>query len=156
MWDKTKDFLKKAFTVILIATIVIWFLQTFNFHLVMVKDSSESMLAVIAGFISPIFKPMGFGDWRVVTALISGFMAKESVVSTLSVLYGGMEGVVAAISPIAAFALLVFCLLYTPCVAAVAAIRRELGVKWSLGIVIGQCVLAYVAALIVSLIGLVL
>ena len=151
----TKDFLKKAFTVILIATIVIWFLQTFNFHLTMVDDSSQSMLAVIAGFISPIFKPFGFGDWRVVTALISGFMAKESVVSTLSILYGGMQGLILSISPMSAFALLVFCLLYTPCVAAIASIRRELGVKWSLGIVVGQCLLAYVCAGLVTLIGLI-
>ncbi len=155
MWDKTKDFIKKAFTVILIATIVIWFLQTFDFHLTMVEDSSQSMLAVIAGFISPIFKPFGFGDWRVVTALVSGFMAKESVVSTLSILYGGMQGLILSISPVAAFALLVFCLLYTPCVAAIVSIRKELGVKWSLGIVVGQCLLAYVCAGLVTLIGLI-
>ena len=156
MWDKTKDFLKRAFTVILIATIVIWFLRTFSFHLSMVTDSSQSMLAVIAGFLEPVFKPLGFGDWRIITALITGFMAKESVVSTVSVLFGSTSALVAAYSPLTMFALLVFCLLYTPCVAAVASIRRELGWKWSTGIVIGQCIVAYIGAGIVALVGLLL
>jgi len=155
MWDKTKDFLKRAFSVILIATIIIWFLQKFNFRIAMVSDSSQSMLATIAGVIAPVFKPLGFGDWRIVTALITGFIAKESVVSTMSVLYGSVAALAGQIAPVAAFSLLVFCLLYTPCVAAIASIRRELGVKWSLGIVIGQCLIAYAAALVVSLVGLI-
>lgn len=156
MWDKTKDFLKRAFTVILIATIIIWFLQTFNFRLAMVTDSSKSMLATIAGFIAPVFKPLGFGDWRVVTALITGFIAKESVVSTMSVLYGSVAVLTSQIAPLAAFSLLIFCLLYTPCVAAIASIKRELGIKWCLGIVIGQCLVAYIMALVVRLIGMIL
>lgn len=152
LWEKTKDFLKRAFTVILVATIVIWFLQTFDFRMQMV-DSSKSMLATIAGLIAPLFAPLGLGDYRIVTALISGFMAKESVVSTLVVLYGSAELMTAAITPCAAFALLVFCLLYTPCVAAVAAIRKELGTRWMLLTVVGQCVLAWLAAGLVSLVG---
>ena len=156
MWDKTKDFLKRAFTVILIATIVIWFLRTFNFHLSMVNDSSQSMLSVIAGFLAPLFKPLGFGDWRIVIALITGFMAKESVVSTVTVLFGSVGALLSAYSPLTIFALLTFCLLYTPCVAAVVSIRRELGWKWSSGIVIGQCLVAYAVSGIVALIGLLL
>ena len=136
LWDKAKDFLQRAFTVIFIASIVVWFLQTFDFGLNVVEDSQTSMLAVVAGIIAPIFAPLGFGDWRIVTALIAGFMAKESVVSTLTVLTAG--NVLALITPLGALALLVFCLLYTPCVAAVAAIKRELGGGWAVGIVIGQ------------------
>ena len=118
-----------------------------------VTDSKDSMLAMAASVIAPVFKPMGFGDWRISTALITGFMAKESVVSTLSVLFGGTETLLAAITPLAAMSLLVFCLLYTPCVAAVAAIKRELGAKWAVGVVIGQCVIAWIAAYAVYLVG---
>lgn len=153
LWDKAKDFLQRAFTVIFIATLVIWFLQTFDIHLNVVTDSKDSILAMVASVAAPIFQPMGFGDWRISTALITGFMAKESVVSTLSVLFGSTEALLAAITPLAAASLLVFCLLYTPCVAAVAAIKRELGGKWAAGVVIGQCVIAWIAALIVYLIG---
>ena len=152
LWDKAKDFLQRAFTVIFIASIVVWFLQTFDFGLNVVEDSQTSMLAVVAGIIAPIFAPLGFGDWRIVTALIAGFMAKESVVSTLTVLTAG--NVLALITPLGALALLVFCLLYTPCVAAVAAIKRELGGGWAVGIVIGQCIVAWICALVVRLIGL--
>ena len=122
-------------------------------HLNIVSDSKDSILAMMAGAIAPVFKPMGFGDWRISTALITGFMAKESVVSTLSVLFGSTEALLAAITPLAAASLLVFCLLYTPCVAAIAAIKRELGGKWAVGVVVGQCVIAWVAALAVYLIG---
>ena len=146
LWDKTKDFLKRAFTVIMIATIVIWFLQAFDFRLRLVEPGGRSMLSIIAGFIAPVFKPMGLGDWRIVTALISGFLAKESVLSSISMLFGSTAAITAALSPASAFALLVFCLLYTPCVAAISSIRRELGVKWSLGVVVGQCLIAYVCA----------
>ncbi|MDO4307529.1 MAG: ferrous iron transport protein B [Eubacteriales bacterium] len=153
LWEKAKDFLQRAFTVIFIATIVIWFLQTFSPKLSMVSDSKDSILAVVAGFLAPVFNPLGFGDWRVSTALISGFMAKESVVSTLTILFGSIEGLQAALTPLAAMALLVFCLLYTPCVAAVASVKRELGGKWALGVVIGQCVIAWLCAWIVHLMG---
>ena len=153
LWDKAKDFLQRAFTVIFIATLVIWFLQTFDSHLNIVTDSKDSMLAMAASVIAPVFKPMGFGDWRISTALITGFMAKESVVSTLSVLFGSTEALLAAITPLAAASLLVFCLLYTPCVAAVAAIKRELGGKWAAGVVIGQCVIAWLAAFVVYMIA---
>lgn len=154
LWDKAKDFLQRAFTVIFVAAIVVWFLQTFDFRLNIVSDSHDSMLAVIAGFIAPIFMPLGFGDWRISTSLIAGFMAKESVVSTLTVLLGGTEGIVTAITPLAAASLLVFCLLYTPCVAAIASIKRELGGKWALGIVVWQCAVAWAAAFVIRLIGL--
>ena len=153
LWDKTKDFLKRAFTVILVATIVIWLLQSFNFSFQMVTDTQGSMLATIAGFIAPIFAPLGFGDWRVVTGLVTGFMAKESVVSTMSVLYGSVAAVRLSMTPVAAFALLVFCLLYTPCVAAIASVRRELGKRWAIGVCVGQCLCAYACAGIVALIG---
>ena len=157
LWDKAKDFLERAFTVILIATVVIWFLQTFDFRLDVVTNSQDSMLAVIAGFIAPVFSPLGFGDWRMSTSLIGGFLAKESVVSTVSVLFGGTEkaaaAVAAAFSPVAALAFLTFCLLYTPCVAAVASIRRELGRRWALFVVLAQCVIAWVAAFLVHWIG---
>ena len=148
LWEKAKDFLQKAFTVIFLATIVIWFLQTFNIKLNMVEDSKDSILAMVAGNIAPIFTPMGYGDWRIVTALISGFMAKESVVSTLQVLFAGTEALQAVLSTASAFALLVFCLLYTPCVAAVAAVKRELGGKWAAYIIIGQCVIAWIGSFI--------
>jgi len=152
MWDKAKDFLQRAFSVILIATIVVWFLQSFNFGLNMVTDPQDSMLAAAAGILAPLFKPVGLGDWRIVTALISGFMAKESVVATMNVLFAG--GVAAALSSLAAASMLVFSLLYTPCVAAVAAVRRELGGGWALYVVFCQCCIAWVAALIVRVIGL--
>ena len=153
LWDKAKDFLQRAFNVIFIATLVIWFLQTFDIHLNVVTDSKDSILAMAASVVAPIFRPMGFGDWRISTALITGFMAKESVVSTLSVLFGSTEALLAAITPLAAASLLVFCLLYTPCVAAVAAIKRELGGKWAAGVVIGQCVIAWIAAFVVYMIA---
>lgn len=154
LWDKAKDFLQRAFTVIFLASIAVWFLQTFDFGLNIVEDSHDSMLAVIAGFMAPIFAPLGFGDWRISTSLIAGFMAKESVVSTLSVLFGSTVSLQAALSPLAAASLLVFCLLYTPCVAAVASIKQELGGKWALGIVIWQCAVAWIVAMIVRIIGL--
>ena len=149
LWEKAKDFLQRAFTVIFIATIVIWFLQTFDIHMNVVSDSRDSMLASVSGIIAPIFIPLGFGDWRISTALITGFMAKESVVSTLSVLFGSGAAIVSSITTASALALLVFCLLYTPCVAAIASIKRELGGKWAFGVVIGQCAVAWAAAFIV-------
>jgi len=148
VWDKSKDFITRAFTVIFVATIIVWFLQSFSPQLVMVEDPEESILALIAGWMAPLFAPLGFGDWRFVTALIAGFMAKETVVSTLTVLFDGTAALVAALTPAAAVSFLVFCLLYTPCVAAIAAIKRELGGKWALGIVVLQCVVAWVVALI--------
>lgn len=153
MWDKAKDFLQRAFTVIFIATIVVWFLQTFDFGLNIVEDSQDSMLAMAAGAVAPVFAPLGFGDWRISTALMTGFMAKESVVSTLNVLFGSQEALLAAISPVAAASILVFCLLYTPCVAAVASIRQELGWKWALGVAAEQCLVAWACAFLVSLAG---
>ena len=153
LWDKAKDFLQKAFTVIFVATIAIWFLQTFDLHFNMVSNSQDSILASIAGVIAPIFKPLGFGDWRIVTALISGFMAKESVVSTLSVLLSSNSMLLDVLTPLSAAALLVFCLLYTPCVAAVASVKRELGGKWAAGVALSQCVIAWLAAFIVYVIG---
>ena len=154
LWEKAKDFIQKAFTVILLATIVIWFLQSFDHHFNLVSDSSKSILAMIAGIMVPVFEPLGLGDWRICTSLISGFMAKESVVSTLEILY---EGAISSVmSPVAAASLLVFSLLYTPCVAAIASIRRELGRKWAVGVVFWQCAVAWIVALIVRLIGLVI
>ena len=153
LWDKAKDFLQRAFTVIFVATLVIWFLQTFNAHLSIVEDSKDSILAMVASVAAPIFRPMGFGDWRISTALITGFMAKESVVSTLSVLFGNTATLLSCITPLSAASLLVFCLLYTPCVAAIASIKRELGGKWAVGVVIGQCVIAWLAAFVVYLVG---
>ena len=156
LWDKAKDFLQRAFTVIFMATLVIWFLQTFDSHLNIVSDSQESILATVASVVAPVFAPMGFGDWRISTALITGFMAKESVVSTLSVLFGQTAALLGCITPVSAASLLVFCLLYTPCVAAIASIKRELGSRWAVGVVIGQCVIAWVAAFVVYLVGSVL
>lgn len=156
LWDKAKDFLQRAFTVIFIASIVIWFLQTFDAHLNMVTDSQSSILAVLSGFIAPVFTPLGFGDWKISTALVSGFMAKESVVATLSVLYGSTEQLTATLTPLAAASLLAFCLLYTPCVAAIASIRRELGGRWAASVVVLQCAVAWIAALAVHLTGLLL
>lgn len=153
LWDKAKDFMQRAFTVIFVATIVIWFLQTFDIHMNVVTDSKDSLLACVSGVIAPIFIPLGFGDWRISTALITGFMAKESVVSTLSVLFGSTEALLGVLDPLAAAALLVFCLLYTPCVAAVASVKRELGGRWAVGVVIGQCAVAWIVALAVMLVG---
>ena len=147
LWEKAKDFLQRAFSVILLATIAIWFLQSFDFRLNRVDDQQLSMLAAVAGLLAPLFKPIGLGDWRICTALISGFMAKESVVSTLEILFGA--GVSTMLTPLTAAALLVFSLLYTPCVAAIASVRRELGAKWAAGVVVWQCVVAWAAALIV-------
>lgn len=152
LWDKAKDFLQRAFTVIFIASIIVWFLQTFDFGLNVVSGSDTSILAIIAGFIAPIFAPLGFGDWRISTALIAGFMAKESVVSTLNVLVGG-AGIGSILTPLSAASFLVFCLLYTPCVAAISVIKRELGAKWALGIVFLQCAIAWVCSFIVYSIG---
>ena len=153
LWEKAKDFLERAFTVIFVATIAIWFLQSFDFQFNPVESSHESMLAVVAGGLAPLLEPLGFGDWRVATALISGFMAKESVVSTISVLFGSVDTLLAAITPLSALALLVFCLLYTPCVASIATIRRELGGKWAVGVVLMQCVVAWIVALIVRVLA---
>ena len=147
MWEKAKDFLVKAFTIIFVATIVIWFLQTFNLHLGLAADPQDSILAKVAGFVAPIFMPLGFGDWRVVTALITGFMAKESVVSTLTILTEG--NIAGFLSTAAAMSLLVFCLLYTPCVAAIASVKRELGRKWALFMVLLQCGVAWLASFLV-------
>ena len=146
LWEKAKDFLSKAFTVILIATIVVWFLQSFDYKLNLVEDSSQSLMAMISGFIAPIFKPIGLNDWRIVTSLISGFMAKESVVSTMQILFG--EGISQVLSHAQAASMLVFSLLYTPCVAAIAAIRRELGKRWAFCVIIMQCVVAWLVALV--------
>ena len=151
LWEKAKDFLQRAFTIILIATMVVWFLQSFNWHFNMVSDSSESILASVAGFIAPVFAPLGLGDWRVVTSLISGFMAKESVVSTLEILFG--SSVSTAFTTLSAVSLLVFSLLYTPCVAAISSIRRELGHKWAVLVVVWQCAIAWIAAFLVRMIG---
>ena len=153
LWEKAKDFLERAFTVIFVATIAIWFLQSFDFQFNPVESSHESMLAVVAGGLAPLLEPLGFGDWRVATALISGFMAKESVVSTVSVLFGSVDTLLAAITPLSALALLVFCLLYTPCVASIATIRRELGGKWAVGVVLMQCAVAWIVALIVRILA---
>ena len=148
LWEKAKDFLQRAFTVIFVATIVIWFLQTFDTKFNLVENSQDSILATIAGFIAPIFKPLGFGDWRISTALITGFMAKESVVSTLSVLLGSGVKITSLLTQLGAASLLVFCLLYTPCVAAIASIKRELGRKWACFVVVFQCVIAWIMAYI--------
>ena len=153
LWDKAKDFLQRAFTVIFLATILIWFLQNFDTSLNMVSDSQSSILALFAGVLAPIFVPTGFGDWRIVTALISGFMAKESVVSSLTVLFGSTEALQSTLTAVGAGSLLVFCLLYTPCVAAIASVKRELGGKWATLMVIGQCVIAWIAAFAVYQIG---
>ena len=136
LWEKAKDFLQRAFTVILLATIVVWFLQSFDLTFNLVTDSSKSILAMVAGWIAPLFVPLGLGDWRIIVSLISGFMAKESVVSTLGILFAG--GVGSALTTLSAASLLVFSLLYTPCVAAISTIKRELGGKWAIAVVIWQ------------------
>ena len=151
LWEKAQDFLQRAFSVILIATVVVWFLQSFDLQLNMVSDSADSILARISGILVPLFAPLGLGDWRICTALISGFMAKESVVSTLEVLFGGTIGSI--LSPLSAGSLLVFSLLYTPCVAAVASVRRELGGKWAAGLALWQCLIAWVVAFVIHGIG---
>lgn len=151
LWEKAKDFLQRAFSVILLATMVVWFFQSFDLHLNLVKDSSDSILAMAAGLLVPIFKPLGLGDWRICTALISGFMAKESVVSTLEVLFSG--SIASVLTPLAAASLLAFSLLYTPCVAAIASVKRELGGKWAIGVVVWQCVVAWIVALIVRFVA---
>ena len=153
MWDKAKDFLQRAFTVIFVGTIVVWFLQTFDLSFNMVTDSENSILALLAGLISPVFAPLGFGDWKMVTSLISGFLAKESVVSMLTILYGGVGGLQSAMDPLTAFVFLIYCLLYTPCVAAIATVRREAGRRAALKMVIFQCVVAWIVAFIVRLVG---
>lgn len=152
LWEKAKDFLQKAFTVILVATIVVWFLQSFDLHFNLVEDSKDSMLAMVSGVLVPLFRPIGLGDWRICTSLISGFMAKESVVSTMELLFGG--GISDVLTSISAASLLVFSLLYTPCVAAIAAVKRELGTKWAVGVVFWQCGIAWLAAWIIRMIGL--
>ena len=146
LWEKAKDFLSKAFSVILIATIIVWFLQSFDWHFNIVSDSAESIMAMISGWLVPVFVPLGLGDWRIVTSLISGFMAKESVVSTMEILFG--SGIQAALTTVSAATMLVFSLLYTPCVASIAAVRRELGVRWAVGVVIWQCIVAWVVAFV--------
>ena len=151
LWEKAKDFLQRAFSVILLATMIVWFLQSFDLHLNLVKDSSDSILAMAAGLLVPIFKPLGLGDWRICTALISGFMAKESVVSTLEVLFSGR--IASVLTPLAAASLLAFSLLYTPCVAAIASVKRELGGRWAIGVVVWQCVVAWIVALIVRFVA---
>jgi len=151
LWEKAKDFLQRAFTIIFLASMIIWFLQNFDLQFNMVADSSNSILAKAAGFLAPIFTPVGFGDWRICTSLIAGFLAKESVVSTLTVLVG--SGVQTILNPVSALSLLVLCLLYTPCVAAVASIKRELGTRWAGVVVIGQCALAWLCAFIVHGLG---
>lgn len=156
LWEKAKDFLQRAFTVIFVATIIVWFLQTFDARLNVVADSQNSLLAALAGVITPLFEPLGFGDWRISTALITGFMAKESVVSTLTILFGHTDALLAALTPLSAAALLVFSLLYTPCVAAISSIRRELGGRWALAVVLLQCSIAWVAAFAVRIVGLLL
>ena len=155
LWDKAKDFLQRAFTVIFIASLVVWILQTFSFRLNVVENSRDSMLAALAGVLAPVFRLQGFGDWRIVTALIAGFIAKESVVSTLSVLLG-TTAMSSFLDPLSALSLLVFALLYTPCVAAIASVKRELGGKWALSVVVLQCAVAWIAALIVRAIGILL
>lgn len=153
LWEKAKDFLQKAFSIIFIATILIWFMQNFDIRLNVVADSRQSILAVLAGMITPLFKPLGFGDWRLVTAILTGVMAKESVVSTISILFGSTIEMVSVISAAGAMSFLVFCLLYTPCVAAIASVKKELGCKWAAYVVVIQCVVAWIAALITYIIA---
>ena len=153
LWDKAKDFLQRAFTVIMLATIIVWFLQSFDFRMRLVESSQDSMLAVVAGWIAPIFRPLGFGSWEYSTALITGFIAKESVVSTLGVIFGSKAVFASSLTVASALSILVFCLLYTPCVAAIAAVRRELGSKWAMIMIIAQCLIAWICAFIVHLIA---
>lgn len=154
LWQKSKDFIQRAFSIIFLATIVIWFLQTFDFHLRQVSDSSQSILAAIASVVAPIFSPAGFADWRIVTSLISGFLAKESVVATLSVLFKSSAALYQVLTPVTALSLLVFCLLYTPCVATIATVRREMGGRYAFCLVVWQCTIAWVCAVAVRWIAL--
>ena len=157
IWEKTKDFVTRAFTIIFLAAIIIWFLQTFDMRLNPVSDSSDSMLAAIGSLIAPLFRPLGFDDWRISTALITGFTAKESVVSTLTVLLGGSTAALSTLfTPYIAFVFLIFTLLYTPCVAAIATVRRELGRRWAAGVVVLQCAVAWLAAFVVHTAGILL
>lgn len=151
LWEKAKDFLQRAFTVIFIATIIIWFLQNFSLHLSMVTNAEDSILAAVSGFVAPLFAPLGFGDWRICTALVTGILAKESVVSTLTVLFGSTAALQAVLTPGSAAALLVFCLLYTPCIAAIASVKQELGGKWALGVALEQFAIAWICAAVVKL-----
>ena len=151
LWEKAKDFLERAFTVIFLATIVIWFLKSFSPTFNFTEDSSKSMLAYIAGLLEPVMRPLELGDWRICTSLISGVMAKESVVSTMEILFNGE--ITAALTPLAAASLLVFSLLYSPCIAAVASVKRELGAKWAVALVVWQCAVAWIFAFITRLIG---
>ena len=154
MWEKAKDFLVKAFTIIFLASIVIWFLQTFDSRLNVVENSADSLLALIGSLIAPVFKPLGFGDWRVSTALITGFVAKESVVATLTVLLGGSSASLELLfTQFTAYVFLIFTLIYTPCVAAIAAVKREMGAKWVPSVIVTQCAIAWVCAFLVKLIG---
>ena len=153
LWEKAKDFLQRAFTVIFVATVAIWFLQNYNLHFSMVTNTEDSILAAVSGIVAPLFVPLGFGDWRICTALVTGFIAKESVVSTLTVLFGTTAALQAVISPSTAAALLIFCLLYTPCAAAIAAVKQELGGKWAIGVAFEQCAIAWICAAIVKLIA---
>ena len=149
IWEKAKDFIQKAFTVIFAASIIVWILQNFDVRLNIVESPEDSLLALLGGFVAPIFAPLGFGDWRASTALLTGFTAKESVVSTLSILFGSTAALVEVLSPLAAVCLLTFCLLYTPCVAAIASVKRELGGKWAVIMVVWQCLIAWVMAFVV-------
>jgi ferrous iron transport protein B len=156
LWEKAKDFLQRAFTVIFLATVIVWVLQSFDLHMNLVTDQKDSILAMISGWLVPLFRPIGLGDWRICTSLISGFMAKESVVSVMEVLFGasaGAAGLSGAISTLTAACLLVFSLLYTPCVAAIASIKREMGAKWAICVVLWQCGLAWVVTLFVHSVG---
>ena len=146
IWEKAKGFIQKAFTIIFAATLIVWFLQNFDAGLHLVSSADQSLLAKIGSIVAPLFAPLGFGDWRVSTALITGFMAKESVVSTLSVLFGTTQSLRDILTPLSAVSLLVFCLLYTPCVAAISSVRRELGGKWACFVVVAQCVIAWIVA----------
>ena len=156
LWEKARDFLQRAFSVILIATIVVWFLSHFDLHFDLTEDSRLSILALVAGWLTPLLRPLGLGDWRVATSLISGFLAKEGVVSVMEVLYASEGGVTAAMTPLAAASMLVFSLLYTPCVAAIASVKRELGRGWAAGVALWQCAVAWIAAFLVRLAGLLL
>ena len=149
MWDKVKEFVQRAFTVIFLASIVVWFLQTFDFRCQIVEDSKDSMLALLAGWISPVFSPLGFDDWRIVTSLVSGFLAKETIVSTLTVLFGTTVSFVSFMSSAVVMSLLVFCLLYTPCVATIATVRHEMGGRYAVVLVLWQCLIAWICAFVV-------
>jgi len=156
VWDKGKDFLQRAFTVIFVGTLIVWFLQSFDLTLNMVEDSKDSILALLGGWIAPVFSPLGFGDWKVATSLICGFMAKESVVATLSVLYGGTAGIESSLTGFSVFTLLIFCLLYTPCIATIATVKRENGSRWAIQMVVFQCVVAWIVSFIIHTAGLAL